>query len=149
MMSILTPKVKPVPGGTVWVWTRLTITALAVCAVGALAAPAWGGSDDITLRRDGSKAVPFVADVSKDTADRSGGPTLRRDGSKAVPFVADVSGQSDAETAIASDGFDWGDAAIGAGLGAAAVLLALAAASAVRGRRLIRTPSPHSGAASG
>jgi hypothetical protein len=125
-MSISTLKVKQVPGGTVRVWTRLTITVLAVCAVGALAAPAWGGSDDITLRRDGSKAVPFVAEVS---------------------------GQSDAdltpETAVANDGFDWGDAAIGAGLGALAVLLAVAATRALRGQRPVRAPSPNSGAPSG
>jgi hypothetical protein len=134
------------------IWTRLTITALAVCAVGAVAAPAWGGSNDSNLRRDGSKAAPFVADVRTDTADRSG-PVLHRDGSKAAPFVADVSGQSDTdltpETAVANDGFEWRDAAIGAGLGAAAVLLALAATSALRGRRPVRTPSPRSGAASG
>jgi hypothetical protein len=45
-------------------WTRLATIALAVGMMAALAAPAWGQSDDVTLRRDGSKAVPLVADVS-------------------------------------------------------------------------------------
>jgi hypothetical protein len=138
------------------IWTRLTITALAVCAVGVLAAPAWGGSDDTTLRRDGSKAVPFVAEVSDDNAaDRSGERTHQ--GSVAANARYSRTPTELAQrvpTSVAPDveprgGFDWGDAAIGAGLGAAAVLLAMAAISAVRGRRPLRTPSPHSGAASG
>jgi hypothetical protein len=114
------------------IWTRIAITALAGCVVAGLAAPAWG--DDVTLRRDGSKAVPIVADLSaKGDAEASNAPVLRRDGSKAEPFVADL----DPETgpAVAADGFDWSDAAIGAGLGAAAVMLAVAGALAVRGRR--------------
>ncbi|MGH2960972.1 MAG: hypothetical protein ACRDL3_02085, partial [Solirubrobacterales bacterium] len=78
-------------------WTRIAITALAGCMVAVLATPAWGQGDDLTLRRDGSKAVPFVADL-------------------------------DPEPAAAGDGFDWSDAAIGAGLGAAAVALAVAGA---------------------
>ena len=71
------------------VWTRLIITGLAACTVAALAAPASGQ----TLRRDGSKAVPFVANVSKPAGPTAGGPVLRRDGSKAVPFVADPRGE--------------------------------------------------------
>ena len=123
------------------IWTRMTITALAVCAVAAVAAPASGQ----TLRRDGSKAVPFVADVSKESADPSSGPVLRRDGSKAVPLVADL----EPETAARADGFDWSDAAIGAGLGAAAVLLVVVGASAVRGRRPAHAPRARSETASG
>jgi hypothetical protein len=114
------------------IWTRIAITALAGCVVAGLAAPAWG--DDVTLRRDGSKAVPIVADLSaKGDAEASNAPVLRRDGSKAEPFVADL----DPETGptVAADGFDWSDAAIGAGLGAAAVMLAVAGALAMRGRR--------------
>jgi hypothetical protein len=109
----------------------------------ALAAPAWGQSDDVTLRRDGSNAVPFVAEVGTYTADRSGGIALRRDASKAVPLVAEVSGQGGGdlarETAIGTDGFDWGDAAIGAGLGAVAALLTVGAVGAVRRRSTTRT----------
>jgi hypothetical protein len=125
------------------IWTRMMITALAVCTVAALAAPTSGQ----TLRRDGSKAVPFVADVSKETGPVSSGIALRRDGSKAVPVVADLEPQTPA--APAADGFDWRDAAIGAGLGAAAVVLGGAGASAVRGRRGgLPTSRPTSRAAS-
>jgi hypothetical protein len=85
------------------IWTRLIITVLARCVTAALATPASGQ----TLRRDGSKAVPFVANV----------------GTEAAPPT---------DTAAPTDGFDWGDGAIGAGLGAA--LLAGAGAYAVRRR---------------
>lgn len=115
-------------------WTRIAVTALAGCMVAALATPAWGQGEDITLRRDGSKAVPFVADVSgKSNANPSNAPVMRRDGSKAVPLVADLDG----EPAAVADGFDWSDAAIGAGLGATAVLLAVAGTVAMRGRRVV------------
>jgi hypothetical protein len=117
------------------IWTRIAITALAGCVVAGLAAPAWGQGGDITLRRDGSQAVPFVADVSGKT-DASNAPVLRRDGSQAVPFVADVGPQT--APVAAADGFDWRDAAIGAGLGAMAVLLAAAGVVALRDRRPLR-----------
>ena len=87
------------------------------------------------MRRDGSQAVPFVADVSGKT-DASNAPVLRRDGSQAVPFVADVGSQT--APVAAADGFDWRDAALGAGLGAAAVLLAVAGVVALRDRRPLR-----------
>jgi hypothetical protein len=118
------------------IWTRIAITALAGCVVAGLAAPAWGQGGDITLRRDGSKAVPLVADVSGKT-DASNAPVLRRDGSKAEPFVAQVG--SETAPAAAADGFDWSDAAIGAGLGAAAAMLVMAGALAIRGRRPLRS----------
>ena len=90
------------------IWTRLIITALAGSTVAVLAAPAWGqGGEDITLRRDGSKAEPFVANLGTESA-----PT----------------------TAASADGFDWGDAAIGAGLGVAAALLVVGGAYTVRRR---------------
>jgi hypothetical protein len=120
------------------IWTRIAITALAGCVVAGLAAPALGQSGDVTLRRDGSKAVPVVADVSgKGDAEASSASVLRRDGSKAEPFVAQVG--PEAAPAVPADGFDWSDAAIGAGLGAAAVMLAVAGAFAVRGRRPLRS----------
>jgi hypothetical protein len=51
--------------------------------------------------------------------DTQGTLVLHRDGSKAVPFVADTG----ASATTSSDGFDWGDAMIGAGavLGIAAL----------------------------
>jgi hypothetical protein len=112
--------------------TRMTITALAVCTVVALAAPASAQ----TLRRDGSKAVPLVADVSKESADSSTGPVLRRDGSKAVPFVADL----EPDAAAPADGFDWGDAGLGAGVGALAVALAGAGLVSLRTRQVAAAP---------
>lgn len=107
------------------VWTRLIITGLAACTVAAVAAPASGQ----TMRRDGSKAVPFVANVSKPAGPTAGGLHLRRDGSKAVPFVADLEPHLAAQSA---DGFDWRDSAIGAGLGATIALLAMVCIRAVR-----------------
>jgi hypothetical protein len=109
------------------VWTRLIITGIAACTMAALAAPASGQ----TLHRDGSKAAPFVADVSKQ-ADASASPVLHRDGSKAVPFVADV-GANPAGTG--ADRFDWGDAAVGAGAAVGLMLLASAAWTAAHHRR--------------
>ena len=109
------------------IWTRPIIIGLAACTVAALASPAVGQ----TLHRDGSKAVPFVADVSV-PGPKAGAPALRRDGSKAVPFVADL--ESDA-AAPAGDGFDWGDAALGAAVAIGTVALA-GVGLAVRGRRV-------------
>lgn len=117
------------------IWTRITVTALAVCVVAALAAPAAGQ----TLRRDGSKAVPLVADVSEEPADSSTGTDLRRDGSKAVPFVADVG--LDAASTAPADGFDWGDAGLGAGVGALAVALAAVGAVSLRSRQVRARPN--------
>jgi hypothetical protein len=131
-------------------WTRLATIALAVGTIAALAAPAWGQGDDLTLRRDGSKAVPLVADVSvKGDANAPNVPALRRDGSEAEPFVAQVGTASKQPvdssaaptTSGVSSGFDWGDAAIGAGLGAVAALLAVGAVGAVRRRSATRAAS--------
>ena len=111
------------------VWTRLIITGLAACTVAALAASA--PAQD--LRRDGSKAVPFVAEVGKPAGPTAGGLLLRRDGSKAVPWVANL----EPDVAVpAGDGFDWGDAAVGAG--AAIALVALGGAGLARRGRLAR-----------
>ena len=114
-------------------WTRITLIALTACVVAALAAPAQGA----TLRRDGSKAVPFVAVVAPEAGDSHNGPALRRDGSKAVPVVADLDPQPTAE----ADGFDWGTAGIGAGIGALAAVLAGVAVISVRGRHQGRRPA--------
>ena len=110
------------------IWTRLIITGLAACAVAAFAAPASG----LTLHRDGSKAVPFVADVSKQAQAPSSDLVLHRDGSKAVPFVADL----ESDTAAAPvDGFHWGDAAIGAAAALGGMMIATTAWTATRRRR--------------
>jgi hypothetical protein len=57
------------------IWTRLIVAALAVCTAAALAAPAWGNGRGgaVTLHRDGSQAVPFVADVGPETSASTGG----------------------------------------------------------------------------
>jgi hypothetical protein len=110
------------------IWTRLIITGLGACAIAAFAAPASGQ----VLHRDGSKAAPFVADVSSQPDASSNGAVLHRDGSKAVPFVADLDG-SPASTA--ADPFDWGDAAVGAAAGIGVMLLASAGWIAANRRR--------------
>lgn len=69
------------------IWARVAGIGLVACAVAALAASAPGQD----LRRDGSKAVPFVADLEPDIA------------------------------AAAGEGFHWGDAAVGAGAAIALV----------------------------
>jgi hypothetical protein len=50
----------------------------------------------------------------------AGDTVLRRDGSKAVPVVVPP------EPAAHPDGFDWGDAGVGAGAAAVALLIAAA-----------------------
>jgi hypothetical protein len=58
---------------------------------------------------------------------------MRRDGSRAVPFVAWVNGTPPA--AAAGSDFDWGDAAIGAGTALGIVALLGASGMAIRSRR--------------
>jgi hypothetical protein len=96
------------------IWTRLIVTALAVCTAAALAAPAWGkgGGGAVTLHRDGSKAVPFVAHVGPETGTASG------------------------------DGFDWGDAGVGAAGTLALVAIAGGAAVVTRHRNGRATVAP-------
>jgi hypothetical protein len=70
------------------IWRTIVTSVLAGCTLVALTAPAFG--QGLVLHRDGSKAVPFVANVSSDNHESSNGYALRRDGSKAAPFVANV-----------------------------------------------------------
>jgi hypothetical protein len=115
------------------IWARVAGIGLVACAVAALAASASGQ----ILHRDGSKAVPFVAEVGNVAGPTAGAPALRRDGSKAVPFVADLEPDI---AAAAGEGFDWGDAAVGAG--AAIALVALGGAGlALRGRLAPHRPA--------
>ena len=83
-------------------------------------------NDQIVLRRDGDRAVPFdpVIGAGDELA-------LRRDGSKAVPFVADIGPQA----GPASSGFDWSYAVIGAGSALGLTLLGLGAVVLVRRSR--------------
>ncbi len=101
----------------------LGLTLLAVCAAIVPVAPASG---EVVLHRDPAAAVPFVAQVGGSES----GPTLRRDGSAAVPFVAQVG----PDRTSGGDGFDWGDAAMGALAGGLLVLLG-SRALRTRGRR--------------
>jgi hypothetical protein len=94
--------------------------------------------DQIVLRRDGDRAVPFDPVIGN-----GGELVLRRDGSNAVPFVAEVGPQTDP----ASSGFDWSNAMLVGGsalglmlLGAGTLLLVLR-----RGRSGVRPGIPHSG----
>ncbi|HEX5955710.1 MAG TPA: hypothetical protein VFY37_07220 [Solirubrobacterales bacterium] len=80
--------------------------------------------DQIALRRDGDRAVPFDPVV--------GAPLLRRNGSVAEPFLAQVGPPA---APRAADGFDWGDAAIGAAGAYVLILLASGAVVLIRRRR--------------
>lgn len=120
--------------------TRLIFAAAAVASL-ALAAPAAGDGGrandgpvatavaphhgKVVLRRDGSKAVPF--DSATRPADE---PALRRDGSKAEPFIAEV----DQKAGVANEGFNWGDAMVGAGGAFGLMLLTSGALVLVRHR---------------
>jgi hypothetical protein len=121
------------------IWARVAGIGLVACTIAALAAPASGQ----ILHRDGSKAVPFVSQVSTRADGTARDPVLRRDGSKAVPFVADLEPHLAAPSA---DGFHWRDAAIGAG-GATIALLAIVCIRAVRVRVPVQRRT-RSGAAS-
>ena len=88
------------------------------------AASEGGYGDQLALRRDGDRAVPFDPVV--------GAPVLRRNGSVAEPFLAQVGPLA---APPAADGFDWGDAAIGAAGAYVLILLASGAVVLIRRRR--------------
>jgi hypothetical protein len=92
--------------------------------------------------------VPASAAAFTETGTESGGGiALAKQASEADPFVADVSPEATAPAAIGDDGFEWGDALIGAGAMLAAVAVVLAASGVLRtGRK--RYPVPARGAAS-
>jgi hypothetical protein len=119
---------------TIGVPTRLkrrAIGALALAlAATALAIP--GVAAGYTTTGD-DQAGPASASTPPTTLDSA--VVVRRDGSQAVPFVADVSGTSSA--AAASGEFDWGDAAIGAGTALGIVALLGATGLAIRNRRRV------------
>jgi hypothetical protein len=117
------------------VWARAIITPLSMCALAALAAPAFG--DDLVLHRDGSKAVPFAAHVRVGHDTSSEGSVLRRDGSRAVPFIANVNPNA--------SGSGWDVAAIGASSALGLAVLGLGGAVALSKRRRQARPAPSIG----
>ena len=92
------------------------------------------GGDDATagLPRSADRATPFVAEVAPEA--------VRRDPGQATPFVAEAA----PEATPAGDAFDWGDAAIGAGVSLLVVALAIAGSATVGS---IRKRIPASGGA--
>ena len=98
------------------------VIAAAALVVPAAAAGYAAPGDSATFTRQGpnpgTQAAVTVANPGPNP-DTQGALVLHRDGSKAVPFVANVS----VDHATSGDGFDWGDAMIGAGavLGIAAL----------------------------
>lgn len=82
-------------------------------------------------------AAAVAAPPELAAGDEGSGVVLRRDGSKAVEVVTIP------EPAARADGFDWGDAGLGAGAGVAAVLVAAMGSGAVRELRAgRRSPLP-------
>ena len=104
---------------------RIKSTVATVVGTLALAAPAAGAVLEPQL----------VAQPQ--SPDRNGAIVLHRDGSQATPFVAEVgpAATSTPTSTVSGDGFDWGDAAIGAGAALFATALAIGASSALPGRR--------------
>jgi hypothetical protein len=123
--------------------TTITATTVAILlgAAIALSAPAVANQpgspagkanhDQITLRRDGDRAVPFDPVVGP-----GGKLVLRRDGSKAEPFVAEVGTQA----GHASSGFDRSQALIAGGGALGLILLGAGTLLLVRRSRSGRQP---------
>lgn len=113
--------------------TKTIVAAIAaITAIAAIAPAVPAGASTFESRVQSSQAAP---------QDDQSTVVLHRNGSQATPFVADVSDQSAApDSAVPGDGFDWGDAAIGAGAGLLAAALLLGGSGAVQARRR-RTPS--------
>jgi hypothetical protein len=101
-------------------------------------------SSTVVLRRDGSKAVPFVANPASGYESVNAVAPPAGEPSSPEPVYASansIAGPSTGEPTIVSspagdpaDGFDWGDAALGAGA-AMAGLFALGAAVLLATRR--------------
>ena len=91
--------------------------------------------DPVLAGNESAAPVDTSSSTSSVTAlshDSSPTVTLHRDGSKAVPTVADLGPEP---TTTAGDGFDWGDAGIGAGAVLLVACLAMVAAAGFSGRR--------------
>jgi hypothetical protein len=130
---------------------RVTIAAAAVIGALAIAAPASAADQQSSTTPAPTAAHPFSGQggeqPSTTPTPTSAHPlsgqgdqqvvALRRDGSQAEAFVADVGGTPSAT----GDGFDWGDAAIGAGVGVLAAAL-LMGTGAGGGRRTSSRTKP-------
>jgi hypothetical protein len=92
--------------------------------------------------------VPASAAAFTDSGtENAGAGALPKQASEADPFVAEVAPELAQPASIGDDGFQWGDAVIGAGVMLAGIAVALAAAGALRtGRK--RYPASAQGAAS-
>ncbi len=101
--------------------TRM-IVAVLVAAVLAPVAPALARVNDPVADRLQAAGEP----------EQSSTLVLRRDGDRAVPFVAY---DSPAASTASGDGFDWGDAAIGTGAGLLIATLAMLGSGAIQDRR--------------
>jgi hypothetical protein len=119
---------------TTQVLTRLKRHVVGALAVGlaaiALAIPGAAAGYSTTGNDPAGPASASTPPTTRESA-----VVVRRDGSRAVPFVADVSGTSSA--AAASGDFDWGDAAIGAGTVLGIVALLGATGLAIHHRRRV------------
>ena len=117
---------------TIQVQSRLRRRAIGALVVGvtatALAVP--GAAAGFSSTGDDPAGPPSA---STPPTPQENAVVLRRDGSAAVPFVADVSSES--PTAAAGSSFDWGDAAIGAGGALGIIALLGAGGLAIRSRR--------------
>jgi hypothetical protein len=114
--------------------TKSIVAGLAVGALW-LAAPAAGSvAEPPTVPPADTHALSAAQSPGHDLQ----GVPLRRDAAQATPFIADVA--AEASVPGDGDGFDWGDAAIGAGAGLLAAALLVAGSSALGGRR--RTSKP-------
>jgi hypothetical protein len=94
------------------------------------------------LSHDSSPTAAPLASTSLTALSHDSSPTvgLHRDSSQAEPFVANVGPEP---TTAAGDGFDWGDAAIGAGGVVLVACLAMFAAG-ISGRRSSTTAASQS-----
>ena len=134
---------------------RKTIAVAAVIGALAIAAPASASDQSPSTTPAPTAAHPFSGQGGQQSSTTptptsahpfsgqsgQGGPqlvALRRDGSQAEAFVADVGGTPSAT----GDGFDWGDAAIGAGAGLLAAALLMMGTGAVGGRRTSSRTKP-------
>jgi hypothetical protein len=119
---------------TIRVPTRLKRRAIGALAVGltatALAIP--GAAAGFSSTGDDLAGPPSASTPQTPLDDTV---ALRRDGSQAVPFVAEVSATPPA--AASGSDFDWGDAAIGAGTALGIVALLGASGLAIRSRRRV------------
>jgi hypothetical protein len=92
------------------------------------------GSTSLTAISHDSSPTVAPSGTSLTALSHDSGPpaALHRDSSQAEPFVANLGPEP---TTASGDGFDWGDAAIGAGGVVLAACLAMFAAAGISGRR--------------